>query len=130
MPVIPHHFSLSGLVAGAKLLCFGVTTALFKGLVAGVRSLKIEHVSPELVVLQEICRCMPRGRLAARSCPSGAAVSGWRPRMRKPDAGSLLAGIPATLLDARRDSERIRAGAKLLADGLTAGALGSSAAML
>ena len=113
MPVIPHHFSRSGLAAGAKLLCFGVITALFKGLVAGVRSLKIEHVSPELVVLQEICRCTSPGRLAARSCPSGAAVSGWRPGMRKPDAGFRLTGIPATLLDARRDDEKTRAGAGL-----------------
>ena len=137
MPVIPHHFSLSGLTAGAKQLCFGVTAAPWKGLVAGVRSLKIEHVSPELVVPQEICRCTTPGRLAARSCPCGAAVSGRilpamfhrRPWLRKPDAGFLLAGIPATLLPVRRCDEWLEAGAEMPAGGLLASARCSSAAL-
>lgn len=135
MPVIPHHFSLSGLTAGAMLLCFGVTTALFKGLVAGVRSLKIEHVSPELVVPQEICRCTPPGRLAAWSCGAAAsgrilpAFPGRRPRMRKLDAGFLLAGIPATLLPARRVGGGFETGAEMPAGGFTAVAPRSSAVL-
>ena len=89
MPVIPHTFSLPGLAAGAKLLYFGATGTLPARLAAEARSLKIEHVSPELVVPQEICRCTSPGRLAGR------------PRTRKPDAGFLLEGFPATLLHAR-----------------------------
>ena len=117
MPVIPHHFSLSGLTAGAKLLCFGVAAALFKGLVAGVRSLKIEHVSPELVVPQEICRFALPGRWV-----------GW-PRTRKLDAGFLVAGIPATLLDVRRNDERPAAGAQSPAGSLMAAGFCRSAAI-
>jgi adenylate kinase len=113
MPVIPHHFSLSGLTAGAKLLCFGTTVALMKRLAAGARSLKIEHVSPELVVPQEICRCAPPGR----NLP---ALSRRRLWTRKPDAGSLLTGLPATLLDARKVGRWRAAGAETPAGGLTA----------
>jgi hypothetical protein len=112
MPVIPHHFSRSGLAAGAKLLCFGVTAALLKRRATGVRSLKIEHVSPELVVPQEICRRTPPGRILP--------AFQWRPWTRKPDAGFLLAGVPATLLDARRIGPGREAGAEEPAGGLTA----------
>jgi hypothetical protein len=132
MPVILHHFSWSGLAAGAKLLGYGVTAALLKRLAAGVRSLKIEHVSPEVVVPQEICRCTSPGRVAARTGERGAAVSGRilpaihrrRPRTRKPDAGFLLTGIPATLLHAPRLDEWLETRAEMRADGRTAFASG------
>jgi hypothetical protein len=137
MPVIPHHFSRSGLEAGAKLPCYGVTAALLKRLAAGVRSLKIEHVSPEVVVPQEICRCTSPGRLAARTGERGAAVVGRilpaihrrRPRTRKLDAGFLLTGIPATLLHAPRFDEWLEACAEMLAGGRTACASGRLAAI-
>jgi adenylate kinase len=109
MPVIPHTFSLPGLAAGAKLLYFGATGAMPARLATEARSLKIEHVSPEALVHQEICRRTPLGQQAAQARQHGAAVPDqillaifrkwfWA---RKPDAGFLLEGFPATLLHAR-----------------------------
>lgn len=109
MPAIPHTFSLPGLAAGAKLLYFGATGTLPARLAAEVRSLKLEHVSPETLMHQEICRRTPLGRQAAQARQHGAAVPDqtllaifrkwfWT---RKPDAGFLLEGFPATLLHAR-----------------------------
>jgi adenylate kinase len=109
MPAISHAFSLSGLTAGAKLLCFGAADPLPANLAAGACSLKIEHVSPESLVHQEICRRTPLGQQAEKARKHGAAVPDqtllpilrkwfWA---RKPDAGFLLSGFPATLLHAR-----------------------------
>jgi adenylate kinase len=109
MPAISHAFSPSGLTAGAKFLCFVAAGPLPANLVAGARSLKIEHVSPESLVHQEICRRTPLGQQAAKARKHGAAVPDqtllailrkwfWA---RKPDAGFLLSGFPATLLHAR-----------------------------
>ncbi len=109
MPAIPHTFSLPGINAGAKLLCLGAFGARSADLAAGARSLKIEHVSPEHLVGQEICRRSPLGRQAATARRHGAPVPDqtllaivrkwfWA---RKPDAGFLLQGFPATLLHAR-----------------------------
>lgn len=117
MPVIPHTFSLSGLAAGAKLLYFGATGTLPARLAAEARSLKIEHVSPEALVRQEICRRTPLGQQAGRARQHGAAVPDpvllaivrkwfWA---RKPDAGFLLEGFPATLLHARVFDEWLEA---------------------
>jgi adenylate kinase len=109
MPVISHTFSQFGLTVAAKLVCFGIAGPLPAGLTTGVRSLKIEHVSPETLVHQEICRRTPLGQQAAKARQHGAAVPDqtllaivrkwfWA---RKPDAGFLLSGFPATLLHAR-----------------------------
>ena len=109
MPAICHVFSRSGLPAGAKFLCFGASGALPASLVSAARSLKTEHVSPESLVQQEICRRTPLGQQAARARTHGVAVPDqtllaimrkwfWA---RKPDAGFLLSGFPATLLHAR-----------------------------
>ena len=117
MAAISLTFSLSGLTAGAKLLYFGAAGPLPADLATEVRSLKIEHVSPEALVHQEICRGSPLGQQAAQARQRGAAVSDqtllailrkwfWA---RKPDAGFLLAGFPATLLHARVFDEWLEA---------------------
>jgi adenylate kinase len=84
----------------------------------------IEHVSPESLVHQEICRCTPPGRPAAQACRHGAAVPDqtllailrqwfWA---RKPDAGFLLEGNPATLLHARVFDEWLEVCGEALTD--------------
>jgi adenylate kinase len=109
MAAISLTFSLSGLTAGAKLLYFGAAGPLPADLAIEARSLNLEHVSPEMLVHQEICRGTPLGQQAAQARQRGAAVSDqtllailrkwfWA---RKPDAGFLLSGFPATLLHAR-----------------------------
>jgi adenylate kinase len=129
MPVIPHTFSLSGLPVGAKLLYFGVTGSRSANLNAEARSLKIEHVSPEALVHQEICRRTPLGQQAAQARQHGAAVPDqillailrkwfWA---RKPDAGFLLEGFPATLLHARVFDEWLEARDEALTGCLCAG---------
>ncbi len=73
------------------------------------RSLNIEHVSPAVLLQQEISRRTPLGIRAERLAQSGKTVSDetilslfrrwfW---MRKPDAGFALTGFPATLLQAK-----------------------------
>ena len=117
MAAISLTFSLSGLTAGAKLLYFGAAGPLPADLASEVRSLKLEHVSPEMLVHQEICRGTPLGQQAAQARQRGAAVSDqtllailrkwfWA---RKLDAGFLLAGFPATLLHARVFDEWLEA---------------------
>jgi adenylate kinase len=130
MPVIPHTFSLSGsFAAGVKLLYFGAAGTLPARLAAEARSLKIEHVSPEALVHQEICRRTPLGRQAQQARQHGAAVPDqtllailrkwfWA---RKPDAGFLLEGFPATLLHARLFDEWLEAREEALTGCLWAG---------
>lgn len=73
------------------------------------RSLHIEHVSPGLLVNQEICRRSPLGQSAEHAIRRGDPVPAatlvalarrWF-MARKPDAGFALTGFPATLLQAR-----------------------------
>jgi len=70
--------------------------------------LNLEHVSPASLVQQEISRRTPVGQQAAAALTRGSAVPDrvhlavlrkwfWA---RKPDAGFLLEGFPATLLQA------------------------------
>jgi len=70
--------------------------------------LNLEHVSPASLVQQEISRRTPSGQQAALALAHGSAVPDqlqlallrkwfWA---RKPDAGFLLDGFPATLLQA------------------------------
>ncbi len=117
MPVIPLTFSRSGLTAAAKLLYFDAPGALPASWASEVCSLKIEHVSPETLVHQEICRRTPLGQQAAKARQHGCAVPDqtllailrkwfWA---RKPDAGFLLSGFPATLLHARVFDEWLEA---------------------
>ena len=117
MPAIPLTFSRYGFTAAAKLLCFGVSGALPARLATEVRSLKIEHVSPDTLVPQEICRCTPLGQQAGQARQHGLPVPDqtllailrkwfWA---RKPDAGFLLSGFPATLLHARVFDEWLEA---------------------
>jgi adenylate kinase len=93
----------------AKLLFLGPTSPLDADLAAKARSFPIEHVSPATLVQQEISRRTPLGQKAATALArpgSGpdadlalAVLRKWF-WARKPDAGFLLEGFPATLLQA------------------------------
>ncbi len=72
-------------------------------------SLHIEHVSPGILVSQEICRRSQLGQSAELAQQRGTPVPAetiialmrrWF-MARKPDAGFALTGFPATLLQAR-----------------------------
>lgn len=92
-----------------KLLVLGEETSLPADWSDQLRSLHIEHVSPRLLVSQEICRRSPLGQSAElaqqRGIPIPAEVIVSLVRRwfmaRKPDAGFALSGFPATLLQAR-----------------------------
>src|SRR6267142_3680331 len=94
--------------AKAKVLLLGPSGPHFAGLVLQGRSLNLEHVSPAFLVQQEISRRTPLGQQAGPAFTRGSAVPDqvhlallrkwfWA---RKPDAGFLLEGFPATLLQA------------------------------
>jgi adenylate kinase len=94
--------------AKAKFLLLGPSGPHFAGLVLQGRSLNLEHVSPASLVQQEISRRTPLGQQAAAALTRGSAVPDrlhlalmrkwfWA---RKPDAGFLLEGFPATVLQA------------------------------
>jgi adenylate kinase len=106
----PEHSSPFSTFASAKVkfLLLGQSGPHFAGLVNQGRSLNLEHVSPALLVQQEISRRTPTGQQAAAAITRGSAVPDqlhlallrkwfWA---RKPDAGFLLEGFPATLLQA------------------------------
>jgi adenylate kinase len=74
-----------------------------------LRSLNIEHVSPVVLLRQEISRRTPLGLTAERLAQQGkplaeestlALMRRWF-WTRKPDAGFALSGFPATLLQAK-----------------------------
>ncbi|WP_257785152.1 nucleoside monophosphate kinase [Lacunisphaera limnophila] len=104
-----HSSAFSALApARAKFLLLGPSAPLPAGLVLPGRSLNLEHVSPALLVQQEISRRTPLGQQAGSALSHGSAVPErihlallrkwfWA---RKPDAGFLLEGFPATLLQA------------------------------
>lgn len=94
------------------------------------RSFSIEHVSPATLVQQEISRRTPHGQEAAAALSRGSAVPDrtllavfrkwfWA---RKPDAGFLLEGFPATLLQARVLDEWLETRGEILTAVLLAGA--------
>ncbi len=94
--------------AKAKFLLLGPTGPHFADLARQARSLHLEHVSPASLVQQEISRRTPLGQQAVAALARGPAASEqitlallrkwfWA---RKPDAGFLLEGFPATLLQA------------------------------
>ena len=104
-----HSSTFSALAsAKAKIILLGQSGSHFADLVLQGRSLNIEHVSPAFLVQQEISRRTPHGQQAMQAITRGSAVPDqvqlallrkwfWA---RKPDAGFLLEGFPATLLQA------------------------------
>jgi len=108
----PEHSSAFSALASAKakILLLGQSGPHFADLVSRGRSLNIEHVSPAFLVQQEISRRTPHGQQAAQALTRSASPQNadrihlailrkwfWA---RKPDAGFLLEGFPATLLQA------------------------------
>jgi adenylate kinase len=92
-----------------KLLVLDGEACLPEAWLDQLRSLHIEHVSPGLLVDQEICRRSPLGQSAEHAIRRGTPVPAdthvalmrrWF-MARKPDAGFALTGFPATLLQAR-----------------------------
>jgi adenylate kinase len=107
----PEHSSPFSALASAKakFILLGTDGPHFADLKTEVRSFSIEHVSPASLVQQEISRRTPHGQQAAAAISRGSAVGDqtllavlrkwfWG---RKPDAGFLLEGFPATLLQAK-----------------------------
>ena len=104
-----HSSAFSALApAKAKIILLGPSGPHFAGWINQGRSLNLEHVSPALLVQQEISRRTPSGQQAEQAITRGSAVPDrihlallrkwfWA---RKPDAGFLLEGFPATLLQA------------------------------
>ena len=95
--------------AKSKVILLGPSGSHFAGLILQGRSLNLEHVSPAFFVQQEISRRTPLGQQAGAAITRGSAVPDqltiavlrkwfWA---RKPDAGFLLEGFPATLLQAK-----------------------------
>ena len=125
-----HSSAFSALApAKAKIILLGPSGPLFAGLINQGRSLNLEHVSPDLLVQQEISRRTPHGQQAAAALTRGSAVCDqlhlallrkwfWA---RKPDAGFLLEGFPATLLQALVFDEWLEARGETLAACLAAG---------
>ena len=104
-----HSSAFSALAsAKAKIILLGPAGPHYADLVLQGRSLNREHVSPAFLVQQEISRRTPHGQQAAQALTRGSAVPDrlhlaflrkwfWA---RKPDAGFLLEGFPATVLQA------------------------------
>ena len=104
-----HSSPLSAFAsAKAKFLLLGPSGPHHADLLSQARSLNLEHVSPASLVQQEISRRTPLGQQAASALARGPAAIEqttlallrkwfWA---RKPDAGLLLEGFPATLLQA------------------------------
>jgi adenylate kinase len=124
-----HSSAFSALApAKAKIILLGPSGPHFAGWIDQGRSLNLEHVSPALLVQQEISRRTPVGQQAASAITRGSAVPDqlqlallrkwfWA---RKPDAGFLLEGFPATLLQALVFDEWLEARGENLTAGLAA----------
>jgi adenylate kinase len=124
-----HSSTFSALAsAKAKIILLGPTGPHFAALMLQGRSLNLEHVSPASLVQQEISRRTPHGQQAAQALTRGSAVPDqlqlallrkwfWA---RKPDAGFLLEGFPATLLQALVFDEWLEARGEILTAVFTA----------
>ena len=95
--------------SSTKLLVLDEAACLPKVWLDQFRSLHIDHVSLGSLVSQEICRRSSLGQSAEHAMRRGTSVPAeinlallrrWF-TARKPDAGFLLHGFPATLLQAR-----------------------------
>ena len=117
--------------AKAKFLLLGPSGPPFADLILQGRSLNLEHVSPASLVQQEISRRTPLGQSAGAAITRGSAVPDqltisvlrkwfWA---RKPDAGFLLEGFPATLLQALVFDEWLEARGDTLTAALAPGSL-------
>ncbi len=86
----------------AKVVLLGSTDRSAAGVIEKARSLKLEHVSPVTLAVPEISRRHTASLPAAVRAELGqlAAMRKWF-WARKPDAGFLLEGFPATLLQAK-----------------------------
>lgn len=99
-------------------------------MISEARSFSIEHVSPGQLVQQEISRRTSHGQSAAVALERHGAVPDqlmlavfrkwfWA---RKPDAGFLLSGFPATLLQAKVFDEWLETRGENLSGCLAGGA--------
>ncbi len=111
----PEHSSPFSAFASAKakFLLLGPSNPLPAELIAQARSLHLEHVSPALLVQQEISR---RTRSALPRDVNQLHLPLLRKWFwaRKPDAGFLLEGFPATLLQALVFDEWLEARGEIL----------------
>ena len=106
MRPINDPFSRSGAPAKTKFLLLGSTDFRLENLMNQVRSLNIEHVSPNRVVRPEISRRPVNA--AAEEVNTLAQMRRWF-FTRKPDAGFVLSDFPATLLQAKVFDEWLEA---------------------
>ncbi|MGD1029735.1 MAG: adenylate kinase [Opitutaceae bacterium] len=97
IPAINGPFSHIGTDAYSKFLLLG-SFGVASDLSDRARSLHIEHVSSESLTGREISRT-PRANLRAEAATL-ATLRRWF-FARKPDAGFILTGFPATLLQAK-----------------------------
>jgi adenylate kinase len=104
-PAISGPFSHIGTVAKTKILLLG-SFGVASDLLNRARSLHIEHVSPASLLSREISRT-PRPKQGAEEAVL-ALLRRWF-FARKPDAGFILTGFPATLLQAKVFDEWLEA---------------------
>lgn len=107
MSVIFDLFSRCGITAKTKLVLLGTPD---ENLMSRVCSLNLEHVSPAELMRQEISRRPSRMTGTELTL---AALRRWF-FARKPDAGFVLTGFPATLLQAMVFDEWLDARAESL----------------
>ena len=117
MRPINDSFSRSGVLAKTKFLLLGSIDFRFENLMNQVRSLNIEHVSPNRFSRPEISRRPVNA--AAEEVNTLAQMRRWF-FTRKPDAGFVLSDFPATLLQAKVFDEWLEARNESL-DGVLSG---------
>lgn len=119
MAGICDPFAGFGPAAKTKVLILGSLDSRQEAIMNRVRSLNLEHVSPSALIAGEISR-----RPASAAAKEEAILARMRRWFfaRKPDAGFVLTGFPATLLQAKVFDEWLEArdeclDAVLLGDG-------------
>jgi adenylate kinase len=106
MEAIFDPFSHLGAVAQTKLLLLGSIDFRTEEMMNRARSLQIEHVSPAGLMRRGISRSP--GPAEGNEASILALLRRWF-FSRKPDAGFLLTGFPATLLQAKVFDEWLEA---------------------